>query len=115
MEVYRALHHGDTLSLEDVALDWLVNRYEPVVALTPAALRTKLEPAQVFHEILDHRWFISENEKRYVPLEEAAKSYFHTILPERPDEARIYSALGPDDGDGPDHPDDRDGQVPDSS
>ncbi|PMC64685.1 DUF4032 domain-containing protein [Corynebacterium tuscaniense] len=115
MEVYRALHHGDTLSLEDVALDWLVNRYEPVVALTPAALRTKLEPAQVFHEILDHRWFISENEKRYVPLEEAAKSYFHTILPERPDEARIYSALGPDDPDGPDHPDDPDGLAPDSS
>ncbi len=110
MEVYRALHHSDTHSLEEVALDWLVNRYEPVVALTPASLRTKLEPAQVFHEILDHRWFISENEKRYVSLEEAAKSYFDTILPARPDEARIYTALHPDDSDDPNEPD-----IPDSS
>lgn len=92
MEVYRALHHEGAMSLEEVALDWLVNRYEPVVALTPPALRKKLEPPQVFHEILDHRWFISENEQRYVRLDEAAESYFRTILPDRPDEARIYTA-----------------------
>lgn len=92
MEVYRALHHDGEVSQQDVALDWLVNRYEPVVALTPPALRAKLEPAQVFHEILDHRWFISENEHRYVRLDEAAESYFRTILPDRPDEARIYTA-----------------------
>lgn len=96
MEVYRALHYGGDISLEDVALDWLVNRYEPIVALTPPALRAKLEPAQVFHEILDHRWFVSENESRYVRLEEAAESYFRTILPERPDEARIYTADNPE-------------------
>nr|VDG63523.1 Lipopolysaccharide kinase (Kdo/WaaP) family [Streptococcus thermophilus] len=92
MEVYRALHHDGALSQEEVALDWLVNRYDPIVALTPPALRAKLEPVQVFHEILDHRWFVSENESRYVPLDEAAQSYFRTILPARPDEARIYTA-----------------------
>ena len=43
-------------------------------------------------QILDHRWFISENEARYVRLDEAAESYFRTILPDRPDEARIYTA-----------------------
>lgn len=96
MEVYRALHFDGSVSLEDVALDWLVNRYEPVIALTPPALRAKLEPAQVFHEILDHRWFISENEHRYVRLDEAAESYFRTILPARPDEARIYTADSPE-------------------
>lgn len=94
MEVYRALHHDGEVSQQEVALDWLVNRYEPVIALTPPELRAKLEPAQVFHEILDHRWFISENEHRYVRLDEAAESYFRTILPDRPDEARIYTAVG---------------------
>jgi len=94
MEVYRALHFDGSVSQQEVALDWLVNRYEPVVALTPPELRAKLEPAQVFHEILDHRWFISENEHRYVGLDEAAESYFRTILPDRPDEARIYTAVG---------------------
>ena len=105
MEVYRALHFGGEATLEGVARDWLVKQYEPVIALTPPALRAKLEPAQVFHEILDHRWFISENEHRYVPLEEAAESYFRTILPERPDEARIYTADSPDFSDSQDFPD----------
>lgn len=90
MEVYRAMQYGGKLPLEAVAHRWMVKHYEPIVSLIPESLREKLEPAQVFHEILDHRWFISENEHRFVPLAEAAESYFETILPGRPNEARIY-------------------------
>ncbi len=90
MEVYRAMQYGGKLPLEAVAHRWMVKHYEPIVSLIPESLREKLEPAQIFHEILDHRWFISENEHRFVPLAEAAESYFETILPERPNEARIY-------------------------
>lgn len=90
MEVYRAMKYGGQLPLEAVAHRWMVRTYEPVVALTPEPLREKLEPPQIFHEILDHRWFISQNEQRYVPLADAAESYFDTVLPGRPNEARIY-------------------------
>ena len=90
MEVYRAMQYGGKLPLEAVAHRWMVKHYEPIVSLIPESLREKLEPAQIFHEILDHRWFISENEHRFVPLAEAAESYFETILPGRPNEARIY-------------------------
>ena len=90
MEVYRAMQYGGKLPLDAVAHRWMVKHYEPIVALTPEALREKLEPAQIFHEILDHRWFITENKQRFVPLAEAAESYFETILPARPNEARIY-------------------------
>ena len=37
-----------------------------------ASLRGKLEPAQIFHEMLDHRWFLSEQQSRDVPMPEAA-------------------------------------------
>lgn len=90
MEVYRAMQYGGKLPLDAVAHRWMVKHYEPIVALTPEPLREKLEPAQIFHEILDHRWFITENNQRFVPLAEAAESYFETILPARPNEARIY-------------------------
>lgn len=90
MEVYRAVRYGGKLPLEDVAHRWMVKNYEPIVALIPDELRGKLEPAQIFHEILDHRWFISQNDSRYVPLAEAAQSYFTWVLPARPDEARVW-------------------------
>nr|WP_275433178.1 DUF4032 domain-containing protein [Corynebacterium imitans] len=90
MEVYRAVRYGGKLPLEAVAHRWMVREYEPVVALIPEPLREKLEPAQIFHEILDHRWFLSQNEHRFVPLMEAAASYFQRVLPGHRDEAMVY-------------------------
>ena len=90
MEVYRAVRYGGKLPLEAVAHRWMVREYEPVVALIPETLREKLEPAQIFHEILDHRWFLSQNEHRFVPLMEAAASYFQRVLPGHRDEAMVY-------------------------
>ncbi|OFP38089.1 DUF4032 domain-containing protein [Corynebacterium sp. HMSC071B10] len=93
MEVYRAVRYGGKLPLEAVAHRWMVREYEPVVALIPEPLREKLEPAQIFHEILDHRWFLSQNEHRFVPLMEAAASYFQRVLPGHRDEAMVYRDL----------------------
>lgn len=90
MEVYRAVRYGGQLPLEAVAHRWMVKEYEPVVHLIPPELREKLEPAQIFHEILDHRWFMSQNLSRFVPLAEAAESYFEKVLPGHRDEAMVY-------------------------
>lgn len=90
MEVYRAVRYGGKLPLESVAHRWMVKNYEPIIELIPPQLREKLEPAQIFHEILDHRWFMSQNDQRYVTLTEAAQSYFDHVLPGHPDEAIVY-------------------------
>jgi hypothetical protein len=42
-----------------------------VIKAIPKELQGRLEPAEVFHQLLDHRWYISQNEKRDVPLAEA--------------------------------------------
>ena len=50
-----------------VAHDWLTEIFEPAVRSVPRELRGKLEPAQIYHELLDHRWFLSEQQGRDVP------------------------------------------------
>jgi tRNA A-37 threonylcarbamoyl transferase component Bud32 len=78
-----------------VAHRWLTDVYEPVTATVPAALRGRLEPAEVFHEILEHRWFLSERAGHEVDLLDAAQSYVDTVLAERPEEV-ITAADDPD-------------------
>jgi hypothetical protein len=70
-----------------VAHRWLTNVYEPVTAMVPAELRGKLQPAEVFHEILEHRWFLSEQAGQPVHTVDAARSYIDTVLKARPEEA----------------------------
>jgi hypothetical protein len=63
---------------------WLEEVYDPVVAAIPAGLRGRLAPAEIFHEILEHRWYLSEAAGRDVGTTAAARSYFKTVLPAVP-------------------------------
>jgi tRNA A-37 threonylcarbamoyl transferase component Bud32 len=69
-----------------VGYRWLREIFEPTIERAPAALRGKLEPAEMFHEILVHRWYLSEARGSDVGIEEAAKSYVETVLAEAPEE-----------------------------
>lgn len=69
-----------------VAHQWVQQHFEPVVNAVPPELRSKREPAQVFHEMLDYRWYRSEREYREVPLLEAAHGYVNDVLRALPDE-----------------------------
>ena len=44
----------------------------------PRELRGKLEPAEVFHEVLEHRWFLSEQAGHDVGIVAAVESYVAT-------------------------------------
>ena len=72
-----------------VAHDWLVNVYEPTVRAVPRELRGKLEAAEVFHEILVHRWYLSERAGRDLPLADTIADYVRTVLPAKPDEQAV--------------------------
>jgi hypothetical protein len=77
---------GRPVSRVIAANRWLDEVYEPVVAGIPAELLDKLDPVEVFHEVLEHRWFLSERARRDVGTAAAAASYFATILPAVPDD-----------------------------
>lgn len=87
------------ISSERAAISWLSEEYEPTIAAIPQWLLAKLEPAQIFHEILDHRWYRSENLGFEISMAQATAEYIAQVLPSHPDEARV---LGLAPGDSPD-------------
>ena len=77
---------------EAVARDWLATIYQPITRTVPPEMRGKLEPAEVFHEVLEHRWYMSERAQRSVPIEEAVTDYVAHILPNKPDEEAVITS-----------------------
>ena len=56
------------------------------IAAIPAARTDKPQPAEIVHQILDHRWLLSERAGWDVGTEQAVASNVATVLPTKPDE-----------------------------
>jgi tRNA A-37 threonylcarbamoyl transferase component Bud32 len=65
---------------------WLSDVFEPTIASIPRELLGKRAAAEIFHEILEHRWFLSERAGRDVGLRKATESYIEQVLRKAPDE-----------------------------
>lgn len=76
---------------EMAAHEWLVRVFEPVVKAIPNELKGRLEPAEVFHQLLEHRWFMAQNQGHDIPLTEAVSSYMNDVLRHRRDEATMIN------------------------
>ena len=72
---------------------WTGEIYQAVVDAIPPDLAGRLAPAEVFHEILEHRWFLSEQAQRDVGTTEAAEAYFAHVLPQTPKEMTTPSVI----------------------
>jgi hypothetical protein len=83
---YTAFHDLGREDRSLVANRWLAEVYEPLMAMVPADRRGKLQPAELFHQVLEHRWYLSEQAGREVDIFETARDFIDTQLPERPDE-----------------------------
>jgi tRNA A-37 threonylcarbamoyl transferase component Bud32 len=68
---------------------WLADVFEPAIAAVPGDLWPKRQAAELFHELLEHRWYLSEREGRDVGLDEAIQSYLDTVLRGLPDEKTL--------------------------
>ena len=80
-----------------VAQRWLGEVFRPVVLAVPRELRGKLDSAEIFHEVLEHRWFLSERAGRDVGVQAAVAGYVEGVLPGKPDErALLGSPILPD-------------------
>jgi hypothetical protein len=76
---------------EVLAHRWLSEVFEPVVKAIPREYSGRLEPAEVFHQVLLHRWDLAEKLDRKVPLEEAVNSYVVNVLAHRRDEEALIA------------------------
>ena len=70
---------------EDAAKRWLEEVFYKVISAVPAAMRGRVEDAQLFHEVLEHRWYLGEKAGRDLGLEFATNDYISKVLPERMD------------------------------
>ncbi len=80
------------LSESVVASLWRQEVFEPTVAAVPEDLHGRLPAAEVFHQVLEHRWFLSEGAGKDVGIDEAVRSYVESELPTRPPERVVLQA-----------------------
>ena len=76
---------------EVLAHRWVRDVFRPTVRAVPPELRGPMDPAELYHEILEHRWFLSERAEHDIGLDTAVEDYVRTIVPRaregRPDRA----------------------------
>lgn len=72
-----------------VAARWIAEVYEPILAGIPDDLRGRLEPPEVFHELLEHRYYLSSQAGHEIDNPTALRSYLETVLRHRPQEKTL--------------------------
>ena len=86
LDSYRARTGQQNMDESVVAHQWLTECFEPVLSAVPQEYSSKLEPAQIYHEMLDYRWYRSEAAGHEIPLMEATQGYVRDVLSQLPDE-----------------------------
>ena len=82
---FRSREITRTPDKHEAAQRWLNEVFYKVVNSVPEALQGRIEDAQFFHEVLEHRWYLGEKAGRDVGLERATEDYITEILPHRLD------------------------------
>ena len=82
---YRSREKSAGLTAQEMAKNWLAEVFDPIIARVPAQMQGRVERAQMFHEILENRWYLSEKAGYDVGLEVATDNYCAQILPSRRD------------------------------
>jgi hypothetical protein len=85
---------GKPVFEDQAARRWLDEKFYGVLALVPRELRNKLPDAELFHEISEHRWLLSEQSGHDVGRAAAVEDYVTTVLRDLPD-TRVDLSSGP--------------------
>jgi hypothetical protein len=91
LDQYRRDNSRPGADEEVLAHEWLSRSFEPVVTSIPREMSGRLEPAQIYHEVLEHRWYMSEQQGHDVPMNEAVTDYINNVLANRREEATYLS------------------------
>ena len=87
---------GAGITVDDAAAArrWMTEKFYATLGLVPPELRVKLPDAELYHEINEHRWLLSEAQGYDVGRSAAVASYVGTVLRELPD-TRVDLSQGP--------------------
>jgi hypothetical protein len=87
-ERFRSRELSKTPDRSEAAERWLNEVFYKVVNSVPEHLQGRVEDAQLFHEVLEHRWYLGEKAGTDVGLDFATADYISTVLPMRMDSGR---------------------------
>ena len=82
---FRSREISRTPDKNEAAQRWLDEVFYKVVRSVPSQLEGRVEDAQLFHEVLEHRWYLGEKAGADVGLENATQDYVDSVLPFRLD------------------------------
>ena len=82
---FRSREISRTPDKNEAAQRWLDEVFYKVVKSVPSQLEGRVEDAQLFHEVLEHRWYLGEKAGADVGLENATQDYVDSVLPFRLD------------------------------
>ncbi|MER6612096.1 DUF4032 domain-containing protein [Streptomyces xantholiticus] len=66
---------------EVLAHRWVREVFRTTVRVVPQDVRGRMDVAQIYHELLEHRWYLSEQAQRDVGLDAAVEDYVTNVLP----------------------------------
>lgn len=66
---------------EVLAHRWVREVFRPTVRTVPPNLRGPMDTAEIYHELLEHRWYLSERSQHDIGLEAAVENYIKNVLP----------------------------------
>jgi hypothetical protein len=89
LDQYRSEHKRLGADEEVLAHEWLSHAFEPVILAIPKELTGKLEPAEIYHQVLEHRWYMSERAGHDVAVQIAVQDYVTNVLSKRRDEEAL--------------------------
>ncbi len=85
---FRSREIERTPDKSESAQRWLDEVFYKVVNSVPMNLKGRVEDAQLFHEVLEHRWYLGEKAGHDLGLDFATSDYISQVLPSRMDSGR---------------------------
>lgn len=86
---------GDPVPQAVATARWLAEVYEPVIAAIPGDQLGHLEPAEIFHQFLEHRYLLAERLCEDVSNEFAVADYLDNVLRTQPWERQLRLDMDP--------------------
>ncbi len=77
---WRSHELGRPLDQRDAAREWLEAVYLPALERVPPPERAKLDDAEIFHQILEHRWYLSERAGHDLANDFVVDAYVRDVL-----------------------------------
>jgi hypothetical protein len=67
--------HSRETPLSVAGYHWLVNIFQPMIQILHPLIKTDLSTAELYCQLLEHKWFLSEQAQRDIGHEAAVKDY----------------------------------------